>query len=88
MEKEGERERERERALNKRIMSSAARDLAKKVFVHTERRKIGGLFRPTSVCLIALPRPSSASVARCPAVVVFLAPFRPRDNVDKTLLRT
>ena len=43
--------RERERALNKRIMSRAARYLAKKVFLHTQRGRRGGLFRPTPVSL-------------------------------------
>ena len=48
----GSRKREEEeRALNKRIMSSAARYLAKKVFLHTGRGMGGGLFRPTSVSL-------------------------------------
>ena len=49
--RERERERERERALNKRIMSRAARYLAKKVFLHSGRGMGGGLFRPTPVSL-------------------------------------
>ena len=83
-ERERERWRKRGRALNKRIMSSAARYLAKKVFVHTEERgKRGGPVEPTSVSLRYHVRPLPDRPS-----VVFLAPFRPRDNVDKTLLRT